>query len=160
MLRMIGAVVAGYLAMAVLVFCLLTAAYLTMGTDAAFRPGSYDVSTTWLAASLPLSFVAAVAGGYVAAMLAKRRWRKAAVALAALVLVLGIVSAVMEANKPDAPAARTGDVPNMQAMMSARQPFWVCLVMPLIGVAGTLVGARLRGRGLAGASVAQAVSGD
>ena len=63
MWRAILSVIAGYLAMFLFVFVSFSAAYLTMGTEGAFQPGSYEVSGLWLAVSFVLSLGAAVGGG-------------------------------------------------------------------------------------------------
>jgi hypothetical protein len=73
MLRAAGSVVVGYLVMFVVVFATFTVAYLAMGTEGAFRPGTYDVTALWLIVSLLLSFVAATVGGLVCATIA-RSW--------------------------------------------------------------------------------------
>ena len=39
---------------------------------------------------------------------------------------------------------RTGDVGNLDAMMKAKQPGWVAVANPFVGLAGVLLGARLR----------------
>jgi hypothetical protein len=99
--------------------------------------------------SFVLSFVAAVVGGLSAAAVAARGSR-APEALAVLVLVLGLATAVWTAVFEQAePGPRTGEVGNMEAMTRAQQPLWVVLVTPFVGVAGVLLGARMR-RGAAG----------
>ena len=89
MLKNIGAVVAGYIVMFVLVFVTFSAAYLAMGAEGAFKTGSYEVTALWLAVSFVLSFIAALGGGFVCAAIAKNP--KATLALAGLVLVLGLL---------------------------------------------------------------------
>jgi hypothetical protein len=66
------------------------------------------------------------------------------VALAGLVLVLGIIFAipVLTAPADEAPQARTGDVGNTEAMQNARQPDWLVILNPLLGATGVLIGAR------------------
>ena len=144
MVRSVIAVVVGYVVMFALVFVTFTAAYLAMGADRALQTGSYDVSALWLAVGFALSVLAAVAGGYVCAWIARRRGP--AVALAGLVLVLGLAMALMGALAPpaDRPSTRTGDVGNLEAMKYARTPTWIALINPLIGSAGVLMGARMR----------------
>ena len=63
MLRTIGSVILGYLVMFVVVFVGLTAAYLAMGTDRAFKPGVYDVTAIWLVVMFAISILAAFVGG-------------------------------------------------------------------------------------------------
>lgn len=141
MIRTIAGVVIGYIVTALLVFILFSAAYLAMGTGNAFLPGSYQVSSLWLAVSVVLSFVAALAGGYVAA--AVSRGTRAPLVLACAVLILGILFALPALGQPD-PGPRAGDVGNVAAMMNARQPAWLLLLNPVIGAVGILVGSRLR----------------
>src|SRR5688572_7479003 len=143
MLRSIVGVMVGYLVMAALVLLTFAAVYLALGADLVFLPGSYDVSATWLAGTFLLGFLAAVVGG--AACDALSRNGTAAVALAVLVLLLGLgMGAAAERAPDELPTARTGDVPNLEAMQKGRQPVWVTLVYPFVGVVGVLAGARLR----------------
>jgi uncharacterized membrane protein YeaQ/YmgE (transglycosylase-associated protein family) len=145
MLRDIGGVILGYLAMALFIFASFSAAYLLMGADAAFQPGTYEVSTLWILTSMVLGLIAAVIGGYVCATIA--RSKRAPLALAVLILVVGIAVAVSVIMGNDGSlAARTGSVSNIEAMNSARQPGWVALLNPVIGVVGVIFGARLKRR--------------
>ena len=50
--RLIGAVLLGYIAMVIIVFCGMSLAWLALGPDGAFQPGAYDVTTTWILVSL------------------------------------------------------------------------------------------------------------
>ena len=143
MVRGILGVVAGYVAMALLIFLMFTIAYLAMGANRAFNPGSFDPTLFWIVISFFLSFVAALVGGYTCATIAKSK--RAAQVLAGLVLVLGIIVAIPVLTSGDARANnRTGDVPNIEAMQKARTPGWVALMNPLIGAVGVMVGAGLR----------------
>jgi len=142
MLRAIGAVLAGYAVMFVLVFVTFSGLYLAFGADGAFEPGTYDVSTLWLASSTVLNIVAALAGGLTCALIA--RGGRAPVALALFVLVLGLLMAIPVLQAPVASEPRSAEVPNMEAMMNARTPVWVALLTPVIGAVGVLAGAALR----------------
>jgi hypothetical protein len=143
MLKSIVAVIVGYVVMFVTVFVLLSSAYLGMGTERAFQPGSYEVSVAWLAVMLMVSALAAVVGGKVCRLIA--RGDRAVYALGGLVLVLGLLSAIPALTATGAePKPRTGDVANLEAMMNAKQPAWVALLLPVIGVAGVFVGGRSR----------------
>jgi magnesium-transporting ATPase (P-type) len=144
MLRTISGVILGYIVMALLVFVLFSIAYVAMGPEGAFKPGFYDVTMLWLVVSIVLSIIAALAGGFACAAIAKHA--KAPLVLAVLVLVLGLALAI-PALKPaeDAPPlTRSGDVGNMQAMQNAEQPTWLSLVNPFIGALGVILGSRLR----------------
>lgn len=142
--RLILAVVLGYVLMFVTVFLTFSGAYLAMGADRAFQPGSYEPSTLWVAVSFFLGFLAAVAGGYVCVAVARKM--PPALALAALVIAIGLASAgAMMMRPPDArPTARSGEVSNLEAMKNARQPLWIAFVNPFLGAAGVLLGARLK----------------
>jgi hypothetical protein len=146
MWRNIGAVIVGYIAMAAFVFVSFSVAYVVMGTDGAFKPASYDVSTLWIVASLVLGFIAAVLGGLVCAAIA--RGSKAFVWLAGIVLVLGLLMAVPALTTPreDPPPTRDVSVATFDAMSKAKQPGWVALANPFVGLVGVLLGGRPRGR--------------
>jgi hypothetical protein len=140
--RKIAAIVVGYLVMFVLVFVALSVAYRALGADRSFRAGTYDVSAMWIAVSTVLSFLAAVAGGVIAAAIG--RGRKAADLLAVVVVILGVVLAVPGLNAPKTDEPRTTDVGSAEAMMRARQPTALTFVLPVVGAVGVLAGARLR----------------
>jgi hypothetical protein len=143
MLRMIAGIVVGYLVMVALVFISFSAAYLIMGADGAFNPGSYEPSSAWLITSFILSVLAAIAGGFICVLLAGNA--RSAWILSGLVLVLGLLMAVGVVMAEKAPLEnRTGDVGNLEAMMKARQPDWVALANPFLGAAGVLFGSRFR----------------
>jgi hypothetical protein len=143
-MRTVLAVIAGYLVIFAVVFLAFSAAYLAMGADSAFQPGSYEVTGLWIAVSLVLSFAAAAAGGYVCAAIG--RTMRAAWALAGLVVVLGFLMAIPVMTTPaDTQAAvRAAETGNFEAMGNARQPVWLALLNPFIGAAGVMLGARLR----------------
>ena len=150
MARSILAVVAGYATLCLLIFVTFTALYLVLGADRSFESGSYDASALWVATSFPLGVAASVAAGYVCA--AAARGGRAPQVLAGVVLVLGLLFAIPVLRASGTPTpARAGDVSNMEAMQSARQPNWVALVNPFVGAAGVLVGAGLRRRRRRGA---------
>ena len=143
MLKAVLAVVAGYVVMALVVFSAFSLAYLLMGSDRAFRPGTYDVSPLWLVVSFVFSFIAAVVGGWVCAAIAKRR--SASRGFAAVVFILGLILAVSVLMSSDArPQVRKGAVGNLAAMQNAGQPAWVAFMNAVIGPVGILLGARLK----------------
>jgi hypothetical protein len=65
-------------------------------------------------------------------------------ALAALVLLLGLLMAVPVLTGAPATATRGPEVGNTEAMMNARQPVWAAIANPFIGAFGVLLGARLK----------------
>lgn len=146
MVRSILGVILGYVVMFAVVFATFSACYLAMGADRAFQPGSYEPSILWLVVSFVLGFIAAVAGGWICALVS--RGGRAPSVLAAVVVALGLGMAipVFTGSAPEKPQTRTHDVGNMEAMQSADTPKWVALVNPFLGAAGALAGARLGGR--------------
>lgn len=145
MLRTIGGAVLGYVAMALVVFGGLTAAYLLMGADRAFQPGVYDVSLLWMIVSIIVGFGAALLGGRVAVAVA--RSVNGPRILAGIVIVLGVALALSTLGaEPLSDAVRAPGVGPMEAMAVARTPFWMMLLNPVIGAIGVLVGGRA-GRG-------------
>ena len=144
MWRNIGAVILGYVVMFAVVFVTFSIAFLMMGTTGAFVEGSYDVTVLWLVVSLALGLIAAVAGGFVCAVVAKGS--KAPLALAGLVLLLGLLMAlpVLMASDDGQPITREADVSTFDAMQEAKQPPWIALTNPFIGMIGVLLGSKLR----------------
>jgi hypothetical protein len=141
--RAILSVVVGYVAMFAAIFLAFSGLYLLLGQDLSFRPDSYEPSLLWTAVSFALGAGAAVLGGYVCARIARTATPPRV--LAAVVLVIGLLSAIPVLTAAATPAeARTGEVGNLDAMMKAKQPAWVAVANPFVGLAGVLLGGRLR----------------
>ena len=117
-----------------------------LGLDEAFEPGSYRPSSEWIAISFVLGFLAAILGGFVCAAISRDAGGPNL--LAAAVLVLGLVSAGFTlwqiVDEPE--SLRPAGVEITEAARHAQQPAWVAFVNPFIGVAGILLGCRLRRR--------------
>jgi hypothetical protein len=148
--RIIGSVVAGYVMMAVTVFILFSAGYLVLGTDGAYRPGSWDVSGAWIGLSLIVGVLAAMGGGCVCAAIARNP--RGPQALIGVVIVLGLLMAIptlLGSGDAAGVGPRPDTVGLLAAMQGARQPVWLTLVNPLLGAFGVLLGARLHSRGKA-----------
>ena len=142
--RIIGSVVVGYIVMFVTVFLLMTAAWLVMGAEGAFEPGSWQITLAWIGVSILVSLAAAFAGGRACAAIAKDP--RGPTYLMGLVFVLGVVFAIpVLTAAPDAMSAlgpRPDEIPMMDAMSRAQQPVWIALLNPVLGVAGVWLGAR------------------
>ena len=141
--RAIFSVVVGYVAMFAAMFLVFSGLYLILGQELSFQQGSYEPSMLWTVVSFALGMGAAVFGGYVCAWIARRATPPKV--LAVMVLVIGLLSAIpvlMAAATPG--ETRTGELGNLDAMMKAKQPAWVAVANPFIGLAGVLLGARLR----------------
>lgn len=161
MLRSIGSAIVGYIAIFLVVFVSLTAAYLIVGVERAFRPGVYEVSTLWVVISLVVGIVAALVGGWVARRIAGRALGPQI--LAGLVLVLGLAMAVPALTAgagAEAVAERSSDVGPMEAMQKAKTPLVALLLNPLVGVVGVLVGGGALGRGRRSTSPQLTVAAD
>jgi uncharacterized membrane protein YeaQ/YmgE (transglycosylase-associated protein family) len=124
-------------------FCVLTIAYLGMGADLAFKPGSFRPSALWIAVEIVVGFAAAAIGGWLCIAIARKRG--AATALVVVILVIGALSAIPVLKGAGAPeAVREGGLSNMQAMMKARPPVWMAFFNPVLGAVGALVGSRFK----------------
>jgi hypothetical protein len=129
MLRSIGAVVGGFATMALLVMIgslALIAAFVPGGLAAMRTSGTGAMPTPtprYYVMTIALSLLAAVAGGWVTAHVASRAISGHLIALGAVVLVFGIVSAFMSSQTP--------------------QPGWYKMLIPVIGVAGIALSAAL-----------------
>jgi peptidoglycan/LPS O-acetylase OafA/YrhL len=121
MLRSIASVMAGYVIMAaiVVVGTIIAAASMIPGGLAAAKKLETPPPRKYLNANLALSFVAALAGGWVTAMKAPVQPVVHVLVLAALVLAMSFVSAKSQGKN---------------------QPSWYPLVMTVLGVAGVLLG--------------------
>ena len=144
MIRAILAVIVSYVLMFVLIFLAFTGVYLVLRADGAFKPGSFEASSAWIAIAFVVNSVVAVIGGMVCAAIAKGG--KAPIALAAVVFVLGLLLAIPSLMVQKAGAVRAGDVPMFEAMQKAKEPPWVPLTFPIVGVIGVLIGGKLKGR--------------
>ena len=146
MLRSALAVIVGYIVMFVLQVAAFMTIYTLMGANWSFRPASYEASTRWTVMQFGVILVTAIIAGLICAAIA--RGGKATLALAAVVLVLGLALACAStAWRPsDTHEIRTGNVPNMEAMSKARHPAWVIFLGPVIGAVGVLIGGKLKRR--------------
>ena len=141
-LRNIGGAVLGWVVMFGCVVILMAGFWMMLGADGAFLPGSWEVSGAWNFGSIVISLVAAVVGGLVCAKVSADR--RGVWMLVALVVVLGVASALPDASMGDAtPGVRPPDLPMTEAMMTAQQPTWMAWLNPLLGAVGALFGARL-----------------
>jgi len=143
MIRSALGVIVGYIAIFIVLFCVLTVAYLGMGPERAFQPGSFRPSILWDAVEIVVGLVAAAIGGLICIAIARKRG--AVTALVVVILVLGALSLIPALQAAGAPeAVREGGLSNMAAMMKARQPVWLAVLNPILGVIGVLAGSRLK----------------
>lgn len=142
--RVIGSAVTGYVVTFAMVFVLMTLAWFTVGADGAFLPGVWDVTPLWLALLLAGALAAAIAGGYVTATMTSDP--RAPRILIGIIVVLGIVFAlpVLMSDATTARLPRSDTLAMFDAMTNGKQPAWVAVLNPVLGVIGVLVGARIR----------------
>jgi hypothetical protein len=151
MWKILGGVVVGYLAMVVWVMLTFTGLWMVLGQEAAFEPGTSRVTGAWLAGSLPLAFLGAILGGWVAARIGGVQREKAVWGLVGLVLVLGYLEAIMKLGA-DPGALPAGDLGPFEAAAHAVQPGWYLWTIPLFGALGVWLGGRAGRRDEAPAS--------
>jgi hypothetical protein len=146
MLRSVLGVIVGYILMFILQVAAFMSIYTLMGADWSFKPASYQASTSWTAMQFVVILVIAIIGGLVCAAIAKGN--KAPLALAAVVLVLGLGLALLSTalRRADTNEVRIGNVSNMEAMNKARHPVWVVFLGPFIGAFGVVIGGKLKRR--------------
>lgn len=142
MLKSILGVIVGYIAMAIFSFAIFTCAYLGLGVERVFEAESYDVSTIWMVIMVAIALIVGILGGLICAAISKSKG--ACMAFAGIVLAVGLIVSIMTAMKEHPDTARSGDVPNLEAMQKARTPTWLCLLNPVLVAAGVLLGARMK----------------
>ena len=140
MIRKILGAVVGYVVYFFCVFLLFTGLSVALGPDRLFLPGNYEPSALWIIGALSIGLIAAVIGGYVAALIGKSG---AVRIMAGLVVLIGVIVFVGLFRENIPPEPRTVDLPIMEAMFKAREPLWVAAVNPLLLVIGVFAGGAL-----------------
>lgn len=142
MLRIVLAIIIGYIAIALTVFIGLTSAYITLGREGVFQPGVYELTTTWVIAAVGVNIIAAIVGGIVCALIGRRK--SAPLIFAAIVFILGLAFAFPTIASYDAESpARPDDITMREAMMEGRQPTWFAFSNPFVVAIGIILGASL-----------------
>ena len=125
MFRSVLAVFVGYLAMAVCVIASMIPLARAFGMRMSTQPPAGPLPRGFLAANLGSGLVCALLGGLITAYLAPHSPFEHVLALAGFVLVMGLVSGLQHRG----PA-----------------PKWYPFVIPLVGVAGCLIGGLIAAR--------------
>jgi hypothetical protein len=146
MLRSILAVVVAYVAMAALVMLAFTPAYFV--PELVFETHGIGVTLAFLVFSLAMGGVAAVVGGFVAALVAGRRAWRSLLAFVTIVLVVGVGSAVhgLFQVPPTVSAEEVTRMTPMEKAAIGHEPSWYAFLLPFLGSAGILAGGWLAGR--------------
>jgi hypothetical protein len=138
MVRSILSVLAGYATMAALVMAGFSIAFVR--PEIAFEPGTLNVTTGWLIYTALLSIVAAIVGGWVCRRISDSP--RPVEMFALIALALGAASAGQNARRPE-PAVSANELAEMKPMdrlKFARQPDPYAFALPVLAVAGILIG--------------------
>ena len=142
MLRKIAGVIAGYAFMFAFIVGTFSALYAVLGTERSYQPKSYEVSTLWIVLSTILGLIAAICAGWICRLIS--RSRGTVKVFAAIVLVLGIITAVYQMMSPRPDIVREGNVSGAEAFSKSVTPTWVAGLNPILGAIGILIGGGLR----------------
>ena len=144
MVKSIVGVIVGYIVMVILQVATFMTVYTIVGANWAFKPRAFQASTRWTLIQFCVIFVTAVIAGLVCALISKSR--KAPLALAAVVLLIGFIAASgkVATQGPDPHDVRVAPPSNMEAMQKARNHTWVLFLGPVIGAVGAVLGGKLR----------------
>lgn len=146
MVRSIIAVIVSYITMFVLNFLGFVGLYAIVGPGQAFRPRSYLASNRWIAMAFAIVLVSGIIAGLICAAIA--RGRKSTLALAVLILAVGLVMSIpaIKKGRENAGMVRVGDVPAMEAAEKAYWPVWAPFTFPFVSAIGALIGGKLKKR--------------
>ncbi len=143
MLRSIVAVIAGYVAMFLVVMigfapAAIAPSFVWRGQD------TLDLTTGFVVTTLLASLLAALAGGYVCAWIG--RSFKPVIVLAALATLLGLTMAIQNTKKeqPSVTPDKIAAMSYMEKGQISREPDWYAFTTPVICLVGVLLGGKLR----------------
>jgi hypothetical protein len=141
MLRSILAVIASYIVMAILIMAVFAGLWFGMGPDRLLKPGSWEGNMFLCIAAPGITLLGGLFGGWMCAKIVRPpNARKPVMALAGIVLVLGLVMAYFTLQKPAPTGPREPGMTMQQIMEQGREPTWVAISNPIIGAAAVLVG--------------------
>lgn len=149
MVRVITAVVVGYIVSVVLTIVGIFIAWTIFGVEGAFADNSTVASAAWSMTILVLGFGAAIAAGATAAKIDTDPRALGVKVLAGVLLVLGLGVAVMSMGiepQPVPPEWADGAVTFMEAGEVASSPTWYNFAIAIVGAVGVLVGGNLVGK--------------
>lgn len=121
--RSILAILAGYLTMLVGVSGALALAAVVVLGELPTEPKPFDGPAYFLWIELVISLLAAIAGGYVCAFVARTRERTHVLVLAGVMVVLGAITVLTD---------------------EGLKPLWSSLAVPVVGLVGVWIGGGLR----------------
>jgi hypothetical protein len=148
MVRSIVGAVVGYVVMVVVVVASIAGTWAVLGPAGSFDGEGPYPSTAWTVSNLLFGLLGAVAAGWVALKLG--RSARAVKILVGLILVLGLWSALTAESSYEKRIAEAGidkpvaDLTFLEAGRVAKNRAWYNWSIPLVGVAGVLLGGRGR----------------
>ena len=142
--RSIVAVVVSYLVMSVLIIGVFMGLWMGMGPDRLLKPGSWQGGMLLTVAAPGITLLAGLFGGWMCAKIG--RGRTPAFALAAVVFVLGVVSAAFTLQKPFPADPRPEGMTVTELFEKGREPTWVAVSNPILGALAVVVGGLLGAR--------------
>lgn len=140
MIRTILGVIVGFVVLFLVQFVILSAAYLLLGVDGTFQPGSFALSPLWLVVQAVFTLAAGIIAGKVCRVVSGRGW--STIPFVVLVLVLGLLASIPFLLRSEAVPARLGEVSTLEAMSSGRAPKWFQVAMPFVSALGIVLGGR------------------
>jgi hypothetical protein len=141
MLRLILAVIVSYIVMAILIVTSFVGLWYGLGPDGLLQPGSYKGNMIITIAAPGITVIGGLFGGWLCVKVAgAARARQAVVALAGIVLVLGLAMAYFTLQKPYPADPRPPGMTVEEIMEIGREPTWVAIFNPIAGAGAVLVG--------------------
>ena len=143
MLRSIVAVVATYIAMCVLIMGAFAGLWLGLGPDRLLQPGLWKGNLLLCIAAPSITVIGGLFGGWMCARIG--RGRKPVMALAGVVLVLGLIMCYFTLQKPEPTGPREPGMTVQQIMEKGREPTWLAIFNPIGGACAVLIGGLVLG---------------
>lgn len=141
MVRIVNAVIAGYLLSGAITLILFAGLLFGLGPNWLLIPGTYNGGVFLTIAAPSITLAAGVLGGWLCRRIG--RVPSAVVALAVVVLVAGQISAYFTLQKPEPTGPRDPNLSTAQFLEKGREPTWLVLLNPPLGAAAALVGGLL-----------------
>ena len=141
--RSIGAAVAGYVVMVLVVMLGAAVQWFVLGAEGSFQEDSTVASTSWSAIACVAGLLAAIAGGFAASKIDVSPNRLGVKILLGLILGLGLVLALAQMAgkpKPLPKDKKIADLTFVEAGEYASSPTWYNFAIPIIGAIGVVIG--------------------
>jgi len=137
MIRSILAVVLTYIAMSAFIIGVFMSLWLGLGPDRLLEPGSWKGNLFFSITAPTITVLAGLLGGWMCATIGRRRGP--VLALAAVVLVVGMLLCYVTIQKPYPEDPREPGLTMPQIMEKGREPTWLAVLNPIIGAVALLL---------------------